>query len=338
MHSSVATAEGDSAGGDDSFKITNPVKLNYRGLGTYFPGVVVAQEPANLAPAGPACSLPNNLQPNSQPCSGTDCLLDFAGYKWWTYNQYYASSGFWNNNNVWSPRNATVDGAGLHLFVRQDDIGNGPTFMAAEAVLLENSDGSIATLGFGTYVVTAQINSAASWNDLDPNVAFGAFNYEKENTGTPDNPFREIDLAEISRWGHPAGQPCQDGVPVLCEGNAQFTLQNYRGLPGFENIRRYTINPVTQITLVMQWNGANQPVTFKQYDGAFTLATLPTTPPDNQWTTSPNQNPFIPDNGCQKFHLNFWMGNFAQAANGINPAPAAPQEIVITNFQYQPLP
>jgi hypothetical protein len=341
MRSKVAVATGNSEATDDSFSITNPVKLNYKGLGTYFPGVAAQATSggavATVGSSGPACNLPNNLQPNPQPCSGTNCLLDFATYKWWTYNQFYSGSGFWNNNNVWSPRNATVDGAGLHLFVRPDNIGNGTSYMSAEAVLLENSDGSIATLGFGTYVVTAQINSAPTWDGLDPNVAFGAFTYEKEQTGTSDNPFREIDLAEISRWGHPAGQTCQDEVPVLCEGNAQFTLQNYKTLPSYGNIRRYTISSSgNQITLVMVWNGANQPVTFKQYNGAFTMATLPSTPPDNQWETTPEtQNLFIPDSGCQKFHLNFWMGNFAKAVKGINPPPSSPQEIVVTNFQFK---
>jgi hypothetical protein len=67
----------------------------------------------------------------------------------------------------------------------------------------------------------------------------------------------------------------------------------------------------------MQWLAPNQPVTFKQYNGAFTLATLPGTPADNQWTTSANQNPFIPASDCQNFHLNFWMGDFSQAVNGI---------------------
>jgi hypothetical protein len=111
--------------------------------------------------------------------------------------------------------------------------------MASEVVLLENSDGSIANLGLGTYLVTAQVNRGSqTWDGLDPNVAFGAFTYEKQETGTDENPAREIDLAEISRWGHPAGQPCQDGVPVLCEGNAQFTLQKYGALPDYQNIRR----------------------------------------------------------------------------------------------------
>jgi hypothetical protein len=126
------------------------------------------------------------LQPDPQSCSGTNCLLDFAGFKWWTYNQFYpGGSGFWNNNNVWSPRDANVQGDGLHLFVREDNVGQkvafGKMYTAGEVVLLQNEDGSPARLGFGTYLVTAKILTAgSSWDTMDPNVSFGVFTYEKE--------------------------------------------------------------------------------------------------------------------------------------------------------------
>jgi hypothetical protein len=73
MRSRVAVATGNSEATDDSFSITNPVKLNYNGLGTYFPGVASQSTSggavAIVAGSGPACNLPNNLQPNPQPCS-----------------------------------------------------------------------------------------------------------------------------------------------------------------------------------------------------------------------------------------------------------------------------
>jgi hypothetical protein len=49
--------------------------------------------------------------------------------------------------------------------------------------------------------VTARVNpdiSGSSWSDMDPNVAFGAFIYEKEQTGTTDNPARELDLFNMA--------------------------------------------------------------------------------------------------------------------------------------------
>jgi hypothetical protein len=36
---------------------------------------------------------------------------------------------------------------------------------------------------------------------FDPKVALGMFTYERPATGSMDNPAREIDLAEITRWG-----------------------------------------------------------------------------------------------------------------------------------------
>jgi hypothetical protein len=261
---------------------------------------------------------------------GTGCLLSFAGFKWWTSCEFFSSSGFWNANNVWSPRNASVDGEGLHLFVRKDNVGQGERFMAGEVVALFNDDGTAAALSYGTYLVTARVKTAASWDKLDPNVAFGVFTYERERGGDTNNPGRELDLAEISHWG----TKC-NGIPALCVGNSQFTLQIWDALP--ENLHRYTIaNNVNEVTLVMEWVGANQPVTFKQYDGSFTLTTLPANP-NNQWTTSVAQNPFAPANGCQRFHLNLWMGNYLDnKEKGFNNPPEAPQEVVITNFQSRP--
>lgn len=66
---------------------------------------------------------------------------------------------------------------------------------------------------------------------MDPNVAFGAFTYERDRTGTTSNPGRELDLAEISRWGRQDGVPCRN-IPQLCTANAQFTLQELSIPPG----------------------------------------------------------------------------------------------------------
>jgi len=188
-------------------------------------------------------------------------------------------------------------------------------------------------MSYGTYLVTATIKTAASWAEMDTNVAFGVFTYERDQTGTSDNPGRELDLAEISRWGNYGGG-CRISPPVLCPGNAQFTVQKWDANP--KNLHRYTIAPGVQtVTLVMQWTGANQPVTFSQYAGAYTLDTLPATPAYT-WTTTPEQNPFIPASGCQQFHLNLWMGDFTDASGGYNPPPSAVQEVVVSNFQYRP--
>jgi hypothetical protein len=222
-----------------------------------------------------------------------------------------------------------------------------------------NADGSEANLGYGDYLVVAQVKSAASWDQLDPHAAFGAFTYERvgtgDGTGPAQNPNRELDLAEISRWGYagpllppsppaappascltPRGNPLID--PRLCTGNSQFTLQIWNKAP--DNLHRYSINAgVSTLTLVMQWHGANQPVSFAQYDGAWNFGNLSQATPSNQWTTTAADNPYIPATACERFHLNFWMGDYPDAAGGFNPPPATiPQEVVVTDFAFQPFP
>jgi hypothetical protein len=172
-----------------------------------------------------------------------------------------------------------------------------------------------------------------------------------------DRPQRRLrcfhDLAEISRWGRRDDQTCHIEPSVLCDGNAQFALQRWyaerddsrRALP---NVLRYTIPESTNdITLVMIWTDAHQPVTFRQYNGRFTLATLPDGESWNrQWITPPgggnpgDRNAWVPVDGCQQFHLNLWQGNHTdpKPEPGINPPPATPQEIVITEFEYCPRP
>ena len=318
-----------------------PVDLRYRGAGTAVaPALLGGAAAATSASADtpPATTASTCPQPNFTPlpdkCGTPNCMVTFAGYQWWTeYNFFPPPTYFYNNNNAWAPKNVSVDAEGLHLFVRQQDLGAGPTWAAGEAATALNLDGSPAVLGYGTYLVTAKVKTAASWATMDTNVAFGAFTYERDRTGDSNNPGRELDLAEISRWGNYGGG-CRISPPALCTGNAQFTVQLWDAQP--DNLHRYTINAGVQtLTLVMKWPGANQPVTFSQYDGAFTLATLPATA-SNTWTTSAAQNPFIPASGCQQFHLNLWMGDFTDASGGYNPPPASPQEVVVTNFQYQP--
>jgi hypothetical protein len=208
-----------------------------------------------------------------------------------------------------------------------------------------NLDDSLAKLGYGTYLVAAKVLSAPTWGELDTNGAFGAFTYERLKTGDTNNPYRELDLAEISRWGR-VGADCRIQPPVLCEGNAQFALQLWddnKGNTQLPNVNRYTIGNTNEITLVMIWTGAQQPVTFRQYNGLHTLDMLPATPA-NEWTkggsdggkTPTGRNAWVPADGCQQFHLNLWMGNFSEAVKGINPPPASVQEIVVTNFEYKP--
>jgi hypothetical protein len=352
-----------------------PVSLIFGGEGLMFEGIPEAppgQQPALTRAAAtegtaglsrPAAECPTpTFPPSAGPnlCNTPDCLVTFKGYKWWTnYNYFNPGSGYWNANNRWSPRNVEPKEDGLHLSVRQqlvpDKDGTLRMFWSSgEAVTALNLDNSLAKLGYGTYLVSAKVLTASSWNAMDPNVAFGVFTYERDGTGDTNNPNRELDLAEVSRWGRRDNEACRIQPPGLCEGNSQYTLQVWwagrddakHQLP---NVTRYTI-PESQndITLVMIWEAANKPVTFRQYNGRYTLATLPKDEEkawNFEWITPPgggnagDRNPWVPGDGCQQFHLNFWQGNNTdpKPEPGINPPPANPQEIVVTEFEYKPL-
>jgi hypothetical protein len=331
------------------------ISLSFKGAGTYFPGGAsqpAAQSGGKSVLAAASCPTsdlaPLGLAPVPAQCDTAQCLVNFKGYQWWTSFQYYGDGsyfpggGYFYNGGlqtIFAPKNVFVDGEGLHLTMAVRDLGGGPVPAGSEAVLMFDAGGSQANLGYGDYLVTARVKTATSWATLDPNAAFGAFTFERIGTGSGGpsiNPHREIDLAEISRWGwdHTGNCPFSGNSAPLCNGNAQFTLQPWNSESA--NLHRYTIQDgIDTITLVMQWHGANQPVTFSQYDGAFTFATLPATP-DNTWTTSSDQNQYVPATNCERFHLNFWMGNYGAAVNGVNPPPSIlPQEVVVTNFEFR---
>jgi hypothetical protein len=44
----------------------------------------------------------------------------------------------------------------------------------------------------------------------------------------------------------------------------------------------------------------------------------------------------VPATNCERFHLNFWLGNYT-ARQIPNPPPRTlPQEILVTNFEFRP--
>jgi hypothetical protein len=178
--------------------------------------------------------------------------------------------------------------------------------------------------------------------------------------GGTDNPYRELDLAEISRWGWDqttgncsySGQSGQFYRQILCKGNAQFAIQDFT--KSKIGVQRYDIGSYTAITLVMQWRLGV--VTYLKYDtGNIHLSNLPSAPAAT-WTRDsqvPNNVPvpnnpsfkittplelalFIPNpitvtpnppgtaappRSRARFHLNIWLGNFPQQSGGSNPGP-----------------
>jgi hypothetical protein len=130
------------------------------------------------------------------------------------------------------------------------------------------------------------------------------------------NTHRELDMIEASRFGIQSDPT-----------NAQFTLQPYADNP--LNVHRITLQDQGDITLVMNWKGADQPVTFSAYYGIYDLKTLPQTAALT-WDTPDSLNTFIPNSGHQAFHLNLWRAFWK------NPPNPQPEEVTVMNFQYEP--
>jgi hypothetical protein len=315
------------------------------------------------------------LAPFPKHCATANCLVSFKGYRWWTsYQVPFFNGGL---RTPFAPEHAFMGADGhLHLMANNDiDLGAGKVWSGAEAVLMFNSDGSEANLGYGDYLVTAKLVGHV-WADLDPNMAFGLFTYENPGTGPNSNPNREMDLAELSRWGwnHTGECPIRGSTfnfhnDTLCKGDAQFALQKIdnpynpqepdNGGPspaqGPLMVDRYDIgnSTGTVVTLVMRWR--EKEVTFEKYRGAHSLDHLPQAPhrkwqvdldrhptPEN-FKTDPPKEPkedlrnFIAvhtANSCERFHINFWFGNYSAGKN-TNPPPKNSQEVIITNFEFQ---
>jgi hypothetical protein len=319
---------------------------------------------------------PFGLAPLSgEHCTTPNCLLTFKGYQWWTSYQYNSAEGFYNGGlrTRFAPEHVSIDGDGnLHLVANKDiNLGEGPNLWSgAEAVLMFNGDGSEANLGYGDYLVSARLVNG-NWSALDPNMAFGLFTYENPGTGPNVNENCEIDLAEISRWGWNHTGTCPIGgndnkFPnnILCNGDAQFALQLIRRADDEKKARlmvnRYDIGMNNEVTLVMRWHKGQkkQPeepdVKFEKYNGMHSLDDLPSAP-TNPWAADPNTTPtppiftttppntlneFVPEHttqSCERFHINFWFGNYS-AGKIPNPPPTTmqPQEVIITNFQFRP--
>jgi hypothetical protein len=301
------------------------------------PTSVLTKPQGGLAPVPTHCTTPN-------------CLVTFKGYQWWTSYQFPFYNG--GLKSIFAPEHASIppnSDVNLHLVANNDiDLGQGKVWSGAEAVLMFNADGSEANLGYGDYLVSARLVNG-NWSDLDPNMAFGLFLYENPGTGPSLNPNREVDLAEISRWGwdHQTPPTCPIGglngyFPnnKLCSGDAQFALQL---IPladqnqGPLMVDRYNILPNNEVTLVMTWR--DKGVNFWKYPGTWSFDKMPPIPPMIQcgadpnpgtppsfWTSPPDTlTDFIPQHtstSCERFHVNFWFGNYTAEQNP-NPPPTS---------------
>lgn len=264
-----------------------------------------------------------NPEPDGSVCNTENCLLEFDGYWWWTnYPFNISDSGYWFNGEQWDPRLAFVDADGLHLQMKETLLPNAPNSQWSSIEVLlwgKSSDPNGSTPpprfypGFGTYLVAA--STSGSFNDIANNACFGAFTYRFDADGSQTNSHHELDMIECSRWGN-SGDPT----------NAQFTLQPWE--PD-GNVHRITLQDSGEITIVMHWIAAAQPVTYSVYYGIYDLDNLPAAP-DITWTTSSSQNIYIPTDACQTVHLNLWRQPPSVVPNG-------DQEVIVKKFQFQPV-
>ena len=310
-------------------------------------GFALAQ--SNDPPCPDSVLAPDGLAPDSH-CTGTGCLVTFKNHKWWTAFTFNKREGYYNGGlgTTFAPEHVALIPDGMTLTLAKDWNGN-REWAGAEAVLMFKADGTEANFGYGDYLVTAELVSPpqATWANYDPNVAFGLFTFERPATGSTNNPAREIDLAEISRWGwnHTNPPTCPFSgfsgafdTATLCKGNAQFALQNYTKKQGM--VERYNIGQDKEVTLVMRWRAGQ--VTFEQYHAAgLRLDNLPT--PDDQWTTptappAKDLSAYVPAPKCQRFHINLWLGNYMGKSPGApHNGPTNGQEVVvlIKNFEFR---
>jgi hypothetical protein len=318
-------------------------------------GVAFAQQPPNDPPCPNSLLAPDGLAPdNGSHCDGTGCLVKFNNYQWWTAFNFNKQEGYYNGGlgTIFAPEHVVVDRQGdLHLRMAKD-WNNNTQWAGAEAVLMFRANGTQANLGYGDYLVAAEIVKPKDRNfaTFAPNVALGMFTFERPKTASPNNPNSEIDLAEISRWGwnheKPAACPFTGTADffdnmTLCKDNAQFALQVFTKAPGM--VQRYDIGHTNKITLVMRWREGQ--VTFEKYNGIHKLDNLPTQE-KVEWTTPRELKHFVPTPGCARFHINLWLGNFYDTSTTpwkhlcdfcphAGPTNGQEVEVVIRNFEFQ---
>ncbi|MEZ4821535.1 MAG: hypothetical protein R2942_03625 [Ignavibacteria bacterium] len=124
--------------------------------------------------------------------------------------------------------------------------------------------------------------------------------FQNDKTGAPQNPYRELDLAEISRWGL---RPAVMLTLKTAEGNAQFAVQEW---DNFVNLKRYSINEgVKEITVM--GNGQMQIPLLHFHNMTESLRSIIFGKAEQYLYDNSFTNPFIPADGCQLFHMNLWM-------------------------------
>ncbi len=232
--------------------------------------------------------------------------IQFAGRNWGV-KQSGGATGPGQNRFSARPEDIFVDPNGaLHLTINNHDGG----WFATEAVLTES-------LGYGTYVF--KTNSEV--DKLNENAVFGAFTWDIRGDDTveiPGWPYREIDF-EDSRWGDP---------------NDPNTSQTVVQPPGTGRLERYALPDLSndaRLTRFFTWEPGR--VEWVTLLGDHDPTNFPESAVINRRELVDQGDFFtaVPLPGHETFRFNLWLF-------GGPPSDGQPIEVVITDFQFIPIP
>ena len=203
-------------------------------------------------------------------------IIHWSGFEF-TVREWTGGPG----NCVYDKRNVRIDRGGrLHLAVRRRK----GVYTCSEVVLTRSLG------GYGTYRFSVESNLDA----LNPAVVFGAFTYA---SFSPHLANREIDFAEVSRWGAANG-------PLY----AQFVVQP---ADADGNFHRFTLPHAVQPVFETVWRP--DVITFRTFSETST--------PRLEWSHAGSLRPLD-----QTVHLNLWT--YQQ--------PSKDSEIVLQKFEFDP--
>ncbi|MCU1326229.1 MAG: hypothetical protein JWN34_1599 [Bryobacterales bacterium] len=153
-------------------------------------------------------------------------------------------------------------------------------------------------VGYGTY----NFSVASPLSTLDANVTLGMFTWDAQASSVSN---REWDI-EVSKWGN-----------ANATTNAQYVVQPYTGP---NNLRRFNIATSSQTTHSVVWNPTS--VAFNSSSGGS---------PIDSWSYQAGTGlPPVPTPGDVRLHLNLYLNS------GFSPNSLQPQEVIISQFQYDP--
>jgi hypothetical protein len=153
-------------------------------------------------------------------------------------------------------------------------------------------------VGYGTY----NFSVASPLPTLDANVTLGMFTWDAQASSVSN---REWDI-EVSKWGN-----------ANATTNAQYVVQPYTGP---NNLRRFDIATSSQTTHSVVWNPTSVAFNSSSAGG-----------PIDNWSYQAGANlPPVPTPGDVRLHLNLYLNS------GFSPNSLQPQEVIISQFQYDP--